>query len=243
MDAIGRFVLVVALVISVGTAIVARDPPPKDAAFAEQLRGLDPVNDKAGQLRTLRWISQHANDTNAAQAIAALERCLRDDPTGEVRQRAVAVLSQLAKRVGQPCPLAIINALDDSVAEVRYAAATWAGRFKTFAPGSAEILLRGVKADNAELRSTSLLLLARAAGRDPKALDAMQKARKDNAFEVRHNAHIALFLARNQLAEHLPYLIRVREDAASILTPDPADSDVAKQERVQLNLIRLGIAG
>src|SRR5262249_27221695 len=57
-----------------------------------------------------------------------------------------------------------------------------------------------------------------------------------------HSAHIALFRARDRLDEHLPYLIRVREDPASVLTPGPADAEVAKEERAQRNLFLLGIA-
>src|SRR5262249_20783455 len=42
--------------------------------------------------------------------------------------------------------------------------------------------------------------------------------------------------------EHVPYLIRVREDPASVLAPVPADAAVAKEEREQRNLYFLGIA-
>jgi hypothetical protein len=154
----------------------------------------------------------------------------------------VAALCHWANRLGRPCPFAVIQVLSDSVDEVRWEAGAWAAVFKTFAPGSTEVLLRGVTSDRAELRSTSLLLLARAAGKDPKALDAMEKAKEDKVLDVRHSAHIALFRARDRLDEHLPYLIRVREDPASVLTPGPEDTEVAKQERAQRNLLLLGIA-
>jgi hypothetical protein len=87
-----------------------------------------------------------------------------------------------------------------------------------------------------------LLLLGRTAGQDPKAIEAMNQATNDKVFDVRYSARIALFRARNKLDEHLPYLIRVREDPASVLSPVPADSPVAKQEREERNLFLLGIA-
>jgi hypothetical protein len=242
MDTLRNLAVFAALLFCSGRAHGQPDPPRKDAAFAEQLRGLDAKNDKAKRLTTLQWINHHADQKNAVIAVPALERCIRDDPEGEVRQRAVAALAQLANRLGRPCPLAVIQALHDSVDEVRWEAAVWAGVFKKFAPGSATVLLRGVKADKADLRSSSLLLLARAAGNDPEALDAMDKAKKDKVFDVRNSAHLALFLAKNKLDEHLPYLIRVREDPDSVLTPIPEDPEVAKQERAQRNLCLLGIA-
>jgi hypothetical protein len=242
MDTTRRYIVFLALVLSAGVAYGQSDPPAKDPPFAERLRGLEAKNEKTQRLQTLQWLNQKVDEQNAALAAAALERCIREDPEGEVRQRAVAALCHWANRLGRPCPLAVIRALSDSVDEVRWEAAAWAAVFKTFAPGSTEVLLHGVTADKAELRSTSLLLLARAAGKDPKALEAMEKATEDKVFDVRHSAHLALFRARDRLDEHLPYLIRIREDPASVLTPGPADSEVAKEERAQRNLFLLTIA-
>ena len=41
--------------------------------------------------------------------------------------------------------------------------------FKAFAPGSVDVLLRGVKSARAEVRSDCLLILGRAAGKDRRA--------------------------------------------------------------------------
>jgi hypothetical protein len=238
---VGSRIAVVSLVCYSVAAQAQGDPPRKDVPFAEQLRGLDPKNDKAVRLNTIRRINE-VGARNAGLAVPALERCIRNDPEGEVRQRAVNALSSLAHRLKRPCPLAVAEALRDPVDLVRWEAAAWAGTFKSFAAGSAEALLRGVSADKADARSTCLLLLGRVAGNDPKAIDAMNKATKDKVFDVRHSAHIALFTAKNKLDEYLPYLIRFREDPASVLTPAPPDSKLAKQERAQRNMFLLGIA-
>jgi hypothetical protein len=217
-------------------------PPPTPAEVAEQVGRLDPKNDKAARLDALKWLNANSRAKNAAGAIPPLERCIRNDPDGEVRQNAVLALALIAEARDRPCPLAVVEALHDKVDNVRWQAAACTPLFKTFASGSVEVLLRGAKSEKADLRSSSLLLLARAAGKDKKALAVMEKAKRDKVFDVRHCAHIALFIARDRLDEHLPYLIRVREDPASVLTPGPVDPEVAKKERTQRNLILIGTA-
>jgi hypothetical protein len=223
-------------------ALGQSEQAPTDAEFAEQLRHLEPQNDKAVRLKALRWINGNSRQPSAARAIPALEKCLREDPEAEVRQQALLDLCLIARRLDKPCPQAVIEALHDKEDVVRYQAVACTPWFKTFTPGSLEVLFRGVKADNAELRSSSLLLLARVAGKDQKALEAIANAKKDSDFDVRHSAHMALFMAKDKLEEHLPYLIRMREDPASVLTPGPEGSEVGKQERAQRNRILLGIA-
>jgi HEAT repeat protein len=243
MSTLGRFIVIVTLLLSftaVAPGQIAQPAP--DAEFTEQLKRLDPGNEKETRLNALGWINAHSRDKIAVHAIPALEKCIRDDPQAEVRQRAVGTLGQLARRLERPCPLVIFEALHDKEDFVRYEAVVWAGLFKTFAPGSADVLLRGVKADNAELRSSSLLLLARVAGKNPKALEAMEEATRDKVLDVRHSARMALFIAKDKLEEHLPYLIRVREDPDSFLSPGPENSEDGKRERAYRNLVVLGSA-
>ncbi len=243
MGRISGLAVALALVRFTGPAYGQSDAPPDAKTFAQRLRGLDPKNGKEARLEALRWISQHADGKNAAQAAAALERCMRDDPDVQIRQRAVAERAQLARRLGQPCPLAVLETLNDPVDFVRWEAAVWAGLSKTtYAPGSLEIVLRGVKSDRPDVRTTCLLLLPRVGGTDAKALDAIRKATKDPVFDVRHSAHIALFRVHNRLDEYLPYLIRVREDPAAVLGPVPADPAAAKKERELRNVFVIGMA-
>src|SRR6185437_4362477 len=133
---------------SLSVAGVRADAPAKDAALAEQLRGLEPRKDRAVRLETIQWLQQHAEEKQAGQVIEALEKCIRTDSDGPVRQQAVRILCSLAARWKKPYPLAAVEALYDLVDEARWEAASWAGAFKTFAPGSAERLLRGVKSDS-----------------------------------------------------------------------------------------------
>lgn len=222
---------------------VARADPPTEAEFAEQIRRLDPkAADPAERLKAATWISSNSRIAQAATAIPALERCVRDDPAWEVRQKAVLALGVVAKGLGRPCPLPVLEAIHDPEQFVRYQAFERASQFKDFPPGARDVVLRGVVAENAELRGSSLILLPRVAAKDPKALDAIELAKKDKVFDVRHSAHVARFLVRDRLDEFLPYLIRVREDPASVLSPVAEDSEVGKNELRERNLILLGTA-
>jgi HEAT repeat protein len=239
--------LSISIVLAVSTTSVRGRPPqaPTGAEIAEQLRRLDPKSEKGkeNRMKAISWIGRNCEEKKTVEpAIPALEKSIRQDPEWEVRQRAVRVLSQVVRRLERPCPLAVIEAMHDKEDFVRYEAVVWAALFKTFEPGATDVLLRGATADNAELRGSSLLILARVAGKDPKALAAMEKSKNDKVLDVRHSAHIALFTAKDKLDDFLPYLIRVREDPTSFLSPVAEDSELGKQERTYRNLVLLGIA-
>jgi len=227
--------------ILVGLPTFAPAEPPTEAEFAEQVRRLDPKTiGKEDRLKALGWLNGNSRAANADKAVPALERCSRDDPEWEVRQKAVLCLGLIARSMDRPCPLAVLEAIHDKEDFVRYQAFERAALFKAYPAEALDVLLRGVQADNAELRGTSLLLLPRVAAKDPKALAAVEQATKDKVFDVRHSAHVARFRLRDKLDEFLPYLIRVREDPASVLSPVPADSEVGKNELRERNLVLLG---
>jgi HEAT repeat protein len=238
-----NFAVLVALILVLVTAASGQaQQPPTDAEFTEHIQRLDPKHEKAARLEALTWLRIHSDAKHAAQALTALEKCVRDDPESEVRQRAVTDLCHLAKRLNQPCPLAAIEALLDHEDLVRYHAIACMPFFKTYAPGSVDVLLRGVQAENADVRSSCLYILARAGAKDTKAHEAMEKAKQDKVLDVRHSAHVALFIARDKLDEHLPYLIRLREDPTFMLSPVPEKSELGKKEREYRNLVLIGIA-
>jgi HEAT repeat protein len=224
------------------SALPGRPDPPTDAAFNEQIRKLDAKNDRAARLDAVSWLNSNSREKNAGVAIPALERCIRDDPDREVRRQAVLSLGLIAKHQDRACPLAVVEALLDKEDLVRWQASECAGLFKAYAPGSVEVLLRGAQSEDAEQRSTNLLHLGRAAGKDPKALEVIQKARRDKVFDVRHTAHCALFLANDKLDEFLVYLIRLREEPDAVLAPVPDDAEAQKRDRAQRNLILIGSA-
>jgi HEAT repeat len=219
----------------------AQFAPPTDAAFAEQAHRLGPKNDRATRFSAVKWLNAHSGAKNAGPAMPALERSARQEPDREIRGQAVLTLGLIARSLGKPCPLAVVEALLDREEEVRWQAQACAGCWPSgpFAPGSVEVLLRAVRSPDVGVRSSSLFLLALAGGKEPKVLTAIRKAREDRVFEVRHCAHCALFSATNRLDEFLLYLIRLREDPESLFTPGLKEAE-RKQEQKERNLALLG---
>jgi HEAT repeat protein len=231
-------------VVVVASAFPCADAPVRaeatEEAVKEQVRRLEPTNETATRLDALKWLNVHSRDKNAGLAIPALERCIHEDPESTVRAEAVLDLGLIAKDLQMPCPLVLVEALLDKEDAVRYQAESCTALFTKFAPGSVDVLLRCSRSENPSLRGDSLLILARAAGKDPKVLEVIEKGKQDKTFEVRHSAYCAAFKANDNLDEFLTYLIRVREHPASVLSPEPADSETGRQERTMRNLLLLG---
>jgi len=218
------------------TAQVVTLPTPPVAEFKDQLKRLEQNKDKAVRLEILKWLSRHAWAQSAELAIPVLERTIRIDPVMEVRRDAIVTLSAIARERKKPCPLGLIEALLDKHEEVRFHAAVYIGLFKTFAPGTVEILLRGAQSADADCRRNSLIFLARAGGKDKRALAAIEQGMQDKTFSVRMDAHFAMFNATGRLGPYLDYIIRVREDPDSVLSPAHKNSETWKMERALRNL-------
>jgi HEAT repeat protein len=171
-----------------------------------------------------------------------LGRCIREDPDAGIRADAVGTLARIAEGRREPCPLVIIEAMLDKDEQVSQTAGAQAGRFKTFAPGTVDVLLRCAGSDDPRLRGECLGHLARAGGKNKKALEVIEKATRDKSFGVRHNARVAMFQATDDLGEFLAYLICLQEDPDGVLGPVDADSEAGKRERTTRDLASLGAA-
>src|SRR5262249_45476230 len=149
----------------------------------------------------------------------------------------------IVNRHDVPCPLGLIVALRDPVDEVRWQASVLGGPFKRrLAPGAFEALLAAAADERAEVRSTALIHLAHAAGKDPKARAVIEKAKEDKVFEVRFTAHSAWLIATDDLAAFLTYAIRVREEPKVVLNALAEGSEEANIQQCQRNLFILGSA-
>jgi HEAT repeat protein len=232
----------VVLLLTTSVARGQQGAPPNEAAFRAKARLLEPTHDLRTRREALGWIDLHYRRSAAsAAAVPALERACRKEPDKELRQRAVSTLFHVVRHLDRPCPLALAEALLDEEEFVRWQAASCAYFFKRFAPGCVEVLLRGVESKKADVRSTCLLLLAQAAGKDKRSLEAFERAKRDKVFDVRHSAHLARFRATDRLDEFLPYLVRLIEDPDSVLTPAPESLELRKKERELRNLFHIGL--
>jgi HEAT repeat protein len=220
----------------------APDPRPTDKEFENQLRRLESKDAKGARLQALTWLNRNRAAKNADLAIPALERIVREDPDAEVRLQAVPVLALIVNNLKKSCPRVIIEAFLDKDLQVRDQATACTGLFNSFAPDSVEVLLACAKAENPNVRSESLRILALAAATNPNALDAIEKGKLDPTFHVRHAAYCAKFQANGKLAEFVPYIIRVREDPEGALRPVSNDPEIRKQEQCMRTLFQMGCA-
>jgi hypothetical protein len=215
-------------------------PTPPVAEFKDNLKRLEHSKDKEVRLGILKWLSRHAWAKSAELAIPVLERTIRTDPVMEVRRDAIATLSTIARQRKKPCPLGLVEGLLDKHEEVRFHAAVYIGLFKSFAPGTVDILLRGARSEDANCRRDSLLILADAGRKDKRALAAIEKGTHDKDFMVRMDAHRAMFEATGNLGPYLAYMIRVREDPDGVLSPAEKNSEIWKREHAFRNLFLIG---
>jgi hypothetical protein len=117
-----------------------------------------------------------------------------------------------------------------------------AEQFKTFPPGSVEVLLTCAESEDEMRRGRCLVLLARVGGWDRRVIQTLKKAQKDDQFLVRHNAHVAMFQVTDNLKEFLTYLIRLQEDPDAVLGPIDKDSEAGKRDLSSRELTLLGSA-
>src|SRR5262249_48241846 len=218
-----------------------RAEPPSAADFDAQIARLTPRPTRDERLAVAKWLLVNFPSKHAPRAIPALEGSVGKDAEPAVRRAAVAALVQIVNRHDVPCPLGLIVALRDPVDEVRWEASVLGGPFrKRLAPGAFDALLTAAADERAGVRSTALIHLAHAAGKDLKARAVIEKAKADKTFEVRHTAHSAWFIATDDLATFLAYLIRVREEPKAVLDALAKGSEEANLQQCQRNLFILG---
>jgi hypothetical protein len=230
---------VAALAPSAGAAHEAVGQP-TDAEFRAQAKRLDPANPAAERLAAVQWLKRHLAAKNASLAVPALAQCIRKDADAKVRDAAVEALALIAQQRREPCPLAVVEAILDPDDYVSQTADGYATLFTSFAPGCVDVLLRCAAAEKVLLRGNCLFHLAVAAGKDPRVLQVLEKAKGEKSFWVRHNAHAAFFRATDNLEVFLTYLVRLREDPDGVLGKVDANSDDGKRERAARNLALIG---
>jgi HEAT repeat protein len=207
------------------------EPRPMDEDFQKQVKRLDQKNAKPDRVEAARWINRHSNATNAYVATTALEKCIREDPDAEVRSEAVQSRAKIAEKRQESCPLVIVQAMLDKDEMVSQFADAHANGFKTFSPGSVDVLLLCAKSQSVRLRNNCLCHLVRAGAKDKRVIDTLEKARRDKNFGVRHNAQVAMFQATNNSAEFVEYLVRLQQDPDGMLGQTEPDSESGKAER------------
>jgi len=213
------------------------------ADFDDQIAKLTTEATKAERSEVAKWLRRNYPSEHSPRAIPALERLIAKDTDSGVRRNAVAALVLIVHRHDVSCPLGLIAALRDPVDEVRWEASVLSGPYKKrLAPGVLDALIAATTDDRVDVRSTCLLHLACAAGKDVKARAAIEKAKGDETFEVRHTAHSAWFTATDDMTAYLTYVIRVREEPKAVLNALAEGSEAAGLQQRQRNLFLIGSA-
>lgn len=233
----------IAIVVLVYAVPGSAQEAPSAADFDAQLAKLSTKATKDERLAVAAWLRKNFSSKRAPSAIPALEKLIRDDPEADVRRQAASALFYLVNSHDVDCPLALITALRDPVDEVRWEVSVMTGPYKKrMAPATLDALIAAVGDDRTDVRANCVLLLAHAAGKDAKARAAIEKAKVDRTFDVRHTAYCAWYIATNDLADFLTYMIRVREEPDAVLNPLPEGSEEAKTQLCMKNLFVLGSA-
>jgi len=234
-----RWLTSVLFAASVAATAVAQAATPTATEVADRVKQLAPDNPAARRVDALKWLNRHAKA--AADARPAVARCLTGEPNAGVRAAAVNTLALMAHQLGEPCPVAVVEAVLDADEQTRINGSDTAGLFRTFAPGCVDVLLRAVKSKDADVRTGAVMHLALAGGKEKAVRDAIRgAARDDPRLSVRHNAHCSLFQATGDLPEFLAYIVRLQEDPDGVLGPVDAATEAGKRDQVTRNLASIG---
>ncbi|MBV9125013.1 MAG: hypothetical protein JO112_16790, partial [Planctomycetes bacterium] len=211
---------------------------PRDDPFPAQVQKLTPGHAREIRLEALDWMLHSGYRPKSDQALRAVEHCVKQDPDPEVRAKAVEVLGMTAYQ-HQPrvCPLAVLEALLDPDADVRNIAMGCSGMYREFAPGAREVLLKATRHEAPGVRSHALLLLAEIAPRDAGVVQIIRAAQNDKDFDVRCDAHFALFRITGKLEDVVPYYLRMTAECRA--EPSPR-TEAEKEERTRKVLRCLG---
>lgn len=212
--------------------------PSEAELFAAQVRKITGPGAKSERPDALDWLLRHCAQPQAVGAMPVVERCLEKEADSQVRAKAVEVLGMTAyQQKPKVCPLVVVRSLLDRDADVCNIAAGCCGMFRNFAPGTLPVVLECASHSEPSVRSNAMWLLAMVAPTDDKARQALEAGRTDKDFEVRCDAHTALFRVTGKLDDVVPFLLRMFAEAQDL--PEP-QTEAEKAERPRRNLRVLG---
>lgn len=186
----------------------------------------------------MRSLIRLSKNPAALDAIPLLDRWIAEDPDPMVRFRAIEARGLIAvEQEDKTCPLSVAQALLDPDWDVRSSANSLAGLCERFPPPVASVFLTAANHDDSEIRSAAVTLLG-SVPRNEKVRSALDKARDDPDFWVRHNAQCAWFKLTADWESFVLHALRINGEEVLPLPPD--SSEKAKRNQVAANLMRLG---
>ena len=216
--------------------------PPGVKDFQRQAAILDSDAIDYKRRDAAKWLVDNAADKNAIHATDSLKRCVRNHFDFDTRILALDAWAAIASKRDELCPIEIINLMRGDFL-MREAAASAATYFKRFPEGSVKLFWEGTKSHDTAVRCDSYILLGIACRKDKRVIDAIERAKTDDAFLVRNRAHFAMYEATGDFAAYLAYLIRLQEEPDSAFVPIVTpEGQPRTAEETRLSLAQLGSA-
>ncbi|HEY1859363.1 MAG TPA: HEAT repeat domain-containing protein, partial [Gemmataceae bacterium] len=180
-------------------------------------------------------------EAEATKAIPALTKCL-EDKDAEIRGDACQTLAEIAFTNKLACPLPVLQALFDPVADVRGTAATYVEVYDKYPDGALKLALRAMTHEDVGVRANIPTVVAKIGGKDKEVLVALRKATEDKEPQVRHNAFIALWNVTKDLPLLVPHLLESVEDAVELGAEKENETPEMKSRRTIMELIAVASA-
>jgi len=207
------------------------DPDSREVEFKAQAGKLKTSDSIETRLDALNWIEQNAKDPYAKEVLPILEKYIKDEKKPTLRDKAVGAVAIIAlnQRPRVPCPMILLEAIDDEDENVRQTAGCTSVVFRRFPPNCLDLLFRLEKKGHSDRRSDIHAILARAAPQDQHVLTVLRAATEDKNFSVRHNAQMALFEATKNIGDKIAYLLRLHLECHT--TPNLPDTATEKDKQ------------
>jgi len=208
--------------------------------FADRSQKLRPQASAEERLEVLDCLSHLSEQIGVTRSIPLIERWMKEDPDPRVRWRATEARCLIAHHhENGACPPSVARTLFDEDRELRGALETYSGLFKEVPPETTEVLLTAAAQGDPAVRRGAILLLGQAAERDDRARRAIDAAREDKDFEVRHNAYCAWFKVTGDLEAFVPYCLRIQVDYRNLPLLPPSSPEEAKRQRASKQLMQM----
>lgn len=176
------------------------------------------------RVQTLKDLRTIAEQPRSAAAIPVLTTLLKD-ADAKVRAEAVTTLGELLYFQKRPCPLELVRMLDDSDAEVRFAATSSVDVFDKYPDGALPLFKRWAGHADVRVRRVASRLLRVAGTKDPEALRLVDGLTRDSDPLVWNNAEVAYWQMTHNVERFVLHCLKL------IDRDRPLDEDATEAEK------------
>jgi HEAT repeat protein len=168
------------------------------------------------------------------------------DPDHDVRIAAFNAVSVITMYAKLPCPRLIVDALSHSDADIRHLASSYCDLYETIPAEFTPQFLKAMVHPDVNVRRGIPQALRKAGSKDERTIPALRKGMQDDDLMVAYNSSISLYHASGELAEVLPYWLKLadrrweaipRQDQP-VKSNEPPESLIEEVESIEIMLQR-----